>query len=133
MGFFSNISNSIKRAISRLLGKKVEDEIVRRGTTGITTSEAAATQPGTGIRPTASPTSAETGAGFAFDRSKGIRNLVNQWAAIPRNGKQQILTQDDFQNLGESDRDFLLNLDTRYEEMTDNSRARIEEILKKMG
>ncbi|MBS3795707.1 MAG: hypothetical protein KGY80_12455 [Candidatus Thorarchaeota archaeon] len=107
----------IKRAIYRLLGRKIEQKIVREGSQ---------------TTPTSSTPSSQTSAGIMFDPSAKPRNLVNQWITVPRSGRQQILMEEDFQKLDKSDHDFLLTLDTRYENMNDETRNRVHQILNKL-
>lgn len=123
----------IKRAIYRLLGMKIEQEIVKRGSKSMqrSSAEGSGTPTGTPSGETGSSTAAP--AGFVFDPESGVKRTVNQWVTVPRAGRQHILMEEDFQKLDKSDHDFLLDLDTRYENMNDETRNRVHEILKKLS
>lgn len=93
-------------------------------------TEGSMTRTGTPSGETGTTTAAS--AGFVFDPEMGVKRRVNQWVTVPRAGRQQILMEEDFQKLDKSDHDFLLDLDTRYENMNDETRNRVHEILKKL-
>lgn len=124
----------IKRAIYRLLGMKIEQEIVKKGSKAMQTSSTKGIMAGSEAPSSGAGTTTAGAASFAFDPEIGVRRAINQWVAIPRSGRQHIIMEEEeFQKLDKSDHDFLLDLDTRYENMNDETRNRFREIFKKLS